>query len=66
MIRHSRHLADLNCALVNFVRYQSLTEDFWRFVLKDDASAGILLQAALLLAPWDTEIHETAGFDLVP
>ena len=53
-------------ALVNFVRYQSLTEDFWRFVLKDDAGAGILLHAALMLAPWDVEIHEPAGFVLNP
>lgn len=53
-------------ALIDFVRYQSLTEHFWRFVLKDDAGAGASLQAALLLAPWDTEVHETAGFDLVP
>jgi hypothetical protein len=50
--------------LYNFGRYQNITELWWRYLLKDNATAGRTLKRLLDKAPWETEYSFTNNFDL--
>ena len=51
-------------SLLDFGRFQNVSELWWRFHLNDDAGAGRNLKRRLARAPWITEYAFTEVFDL--
>ena len=57
-------LSTETASLLDFGRFQEVTELWWRFHLNGDASAGRNLKRRLDRAPWITEYAFTEVFDL--